>query len=324
MRKKYALKKILIVTGIPVAYAFVMRFVFDVHALSDFIAVMSLTFFICLPFGMGVLTVTLSDVEKVKSLRYRVLMPWVPIVAFFMLTLLLSVEGWACWLMMLPVFLILASLGGLAAGYFKLKKHSSANRLNVSMVFALPLLLFPVEDAVSFSPGVYEAYTFIDIQAPSQTIWNNVLRVKQITAAEDKGMLTNLLGFPRPLKAELNYAGVGASRKAVFTKGLVFNEVVLDYEDKVNMHFSITPNTYQIPSTTLDKHILIGGDYFNVTDGTYKLQQLKSNTYRLHLYSHFTVTTSFNFYAGLWAGWIMKDIQNNILQVLKKRCEAAR
>jgi hypothetical protein len=191
------------------------------------------------------------------------------------------------------------------------------------MVFALPLLLFPVEDAVSFSPGVYEAYTFIDIQAPSQTIWNNVLRVKQITAAEDKGTLTNLLGFPRPLKAELNYAGVGASRKAVFTKGLEFNEVVLDYEDQVKMHFSINANTYQIPSTTLDKHILIGGDYFNVTDGTYKLQQINSNTYRLHLYSHFTVTTSFNFYAGMWAGWIMKDIQNNILQVLKKRCEAA-
>jgi NAD dependent epimerase/dehydratase family enzyme len=46
------------------------------------------------------------------------------------------------------------------------------------------------------------------------------------------------------------------------------------------------------------------------------------SVYRLHLYSHFTLKTDFNFYAGWWAGWIMKDIQNNILQVIKTRCAA--
>lgn len=273
--------------------------------------------------GLGLLTITLSDVEKVKRLRYRVFQPWVPVLVFFLLTILLSIEGWACWLMMLPVFLALASLGGLTAGYFKLKKHSSSNKLNVSFALLLPFAILPVEDMVKAPASQYEAYTYIDINAPQQSIWNNVLRVKEINAQEDKGVLTNLLGFPRPLHAELNYAGVGASRKAVFTKGLVFNEVVTDYADKQRMHFSIQANTYSIPSTTMDKHILIGGDYFNVNDGTYMLQKLNSDTYRLHLYSHFTITTTFNFYAAMWAGWIMKDIQNNILQVIKHRCEAA-
>jgi len=37
--------------------------------------------------------------------------------------------------------------------------------------------------------------------------------------------------------------------------------------------------------------------------------------------SHFVLKTDFNLYARLWAGWIMKDIQNNILQVIQTRCQ---
>lgn len=40
-----------------------------------------------------------------------------------------------------------------------------------------------------------------------------------------------------------------------------------------------------------------------------------------HLYSYFKLNTTFNFYAGWWAKWIMKDIQYNILQVEKERAE---
>ena len=64
------------------------------------------------------------------------------------------------------------------------------------------------------------------------------------------------------------------------------------------MVFSIRANTYDIPSTTLDEHILIGGKYFDVLDGTYELEKLDENRYRLHLYSKFKMNTTFNFYAG--------------------------
>lgn len=56
-------------------------------------------------------------------------------------------------------------------------------------------------------------------------------------------------------------------------------------------------------------------------NGTYELKQLNETTYRLYLYSHFKINTSFNFYAGIWAKWIMSDIQNNILQIEKQRAE---
>jgi hypothetical protein len=148
-----------------------------------------------------------------------------------------------------------------------------------------------------------------------------VTRVREIKEEQDKGWLTQTLGFPRPVKAELNYEGVGASREAIFTNGLVFHETVTEYIDKQKMVFAIKAYPHKIPSATMDEHVVIGGEYFDVLNGTYELEKLNETTYRLHLYSHFTLHTTFNFYASWWAGWIMKDIQNNILQVEKKRAE---
>ena len=114
---------------------------------------------------------------------------------------------------------------------------------------------------------------------------------------------------------------MGAYRKAIFEKGLVFHETVTEYAEGRRMKFGIKANPYEIPSTTMDEHVVVGGDYFDVFDGTYVLQALPNGQCRLHLYSHFSLSTRFNWYASWWAGWIMRDIQNNILQVIKARAE---
>jgi hypothetical protein len=281
---------------------------------------MSITFLFLLPTIVGILTVYLSERRRAEKILYRIFAPWIPILLFLMVTLGLAIEGWACWIMILPVFFIAASLGGLIGGYLKFRKKS--NKINVSILLLLPLFLSPIENMVGLAPATYEAYTYIDIDAPTDKIWDNVTRVKEITEKEDKGFLSNFLGFPRPVKAELNFEGVGAHREAVFTNGLVFRETVTEYKDNQKMVFTIKANTYDIPSATLDEHVLIGGKYFDVLDGTYEIEKLISGQKRLHLYSHFTMNTTFNFYAGWWGRWIMRDIQNNILRIEKERAES--
>jgi hypothetical protein len=311
----------LIAVPIAVAYALLVRLMFDMEVFKHFSAVMSLSFFITTPFAMGYLTVAFSPLEKVRSRKYRVLVPWVPIGLFLWITLMFNIEGWACWLMILPLFLIFASIGGLVAGARMIRRHDEKNMLKVSLVLLLPFLVSPLEKLLPLLPARYEAYSYIDIDAPSASIWANVVRVRAIPEVADHGSLTRLLGFPRPIRAELNYAGVGGRRQAIFSKGLVFEEVVREYEDQKKMVFSIKADPHTIPSTTMDKHVVIGGDYFDVLDGTYTLERLSDSIYRLHLYSHFTLRTTFNFYASWWAGLIMRDIQNNILQVIQTRCE---
>lgn len=313
--------RILIAIGIATLFALAIRLFFGVEGWRELYSVMSVTFLACLPTIVGAITVYFSPIEKAQKVSYKIFAPWIPIFLFFGITLLFYLEGWACWIMVLPLFLGAASIGGFIGAYFKIKQSEKNGKMYVSILALLPFFLAPIESAVNKIPGTYKAYTFIDIDAPSHEIWQNVTRVPAIDLAQDKGWLTRSLGFPRPVKAELNYEGVGAYREAIFTNGLVFHETVSEYAHEKKMVFSIKANPHEIPSTTLDEHVVIGGEYFDVLNGTYELEKLSENKCRLHLYSHFKLTTTFNFYASWWARWIMQDIQNNILQIVKLRAE---
>jgi len=235
----------LIAIGIPTIYALALRFFFGFESWTDLFSVMSVTFLFLLPTIVGAVTVYLSNTEKAKSLVYRISIPWIPVFLFLVITLVLALEGWACWLMILPAFLIAASLGGLIGGYLKSRKMN--DKLNISVLMLLPLFISPIESLIEIIPGTYQAYTYIDIKAPKEKIWDHVTRVEEISVEQDKGYLTSMLGFPRPVKAELNFEGVGAYREAVFTNGLVFHETVTEYKDNEKMVFIIKAYPHEIP-----------------------------------------------------------------------------
>lgn len=259
---------------IPVIYALVLRFAFGEFILRYLFNVMTIGFLVGVPFGMGYLAVRLSPVEWIKRRRRRILISMAPIFIFLFITIGFSIEGWACWIMILPIFLAISVFGGGVAARQKLRHDKFKDSFKVSIVLLAPFFLSSLEHYVQFLPARYEAYTYIDIHASPDSIWNNVVRVRAIDEKQDHGSLTRFLGFPRPIRAELDYAGVGGKRQAIFSKGLVFEEVVKEYEAGKKMHFSIAADPHAIPSTTMDKHVVIGGDYFNVLDGTYELEKL--------------------------------------------------
>ncbi|RZJ55977.1 MAG: hypothetical protein EOO44_01340 [Flavobacterium sp.] len=306
---------------IPILFALLLRVIFGASIFDDFLSVMTWTFFILVPVAIGALTVYYSSIEKAKSVLYRFFAPWLPIVLVIFLTIIIGLEGWACWIMISPLFLIFGSIGGLIAGHFKVKKSKKQENLNVSILVLLPFIIGPIENSIPRNPEVFETYTSIVINSNDAKIWQNVTSVKEIKAKEDSSTLTKWLGFPKPIKAELDKLEVGGYRKAIFEKGLIFNETVTEYKDLKLMKFQIKANTFDIPSTTLDEHILIGGEYFDMLNGTYELKKISENKYNLILYSNFSMKTTFNSYAGVWGKWIMKDIQNNILKVIKQRSE---
>ncbi|WPU93003.1 hypothetical protein SNE25_27145 [Mucilaginibacter sabulilitoris] len=304
-----------------VAFAFIVRYLFAIDSLSALYSVMTVTFLLCLPFGVGYLTVYICKDETVEYSAAAFFVPFIPIFIFFFATLLIKVEGMACWIMIMPIFLILAGLGGITARYIKFKKRDK-NKTFVYIVLLLPFFLSPIEKMIGAIPGTYKAYTEIDIRASKEQIWKNVTRVRAIDKQQDSAAFTRFFGFPRPIKAELDKEAVGGRRKAIFDKGLVFDEEVTAYQPLKSMTFTIHANPYDIPSTTMDKHIVVGGEFFDVLNGTYQLERLDAINCRLHLFSTFKLNTTFNFYAGIWASWIMKDIQQNILKVIKERSES--
>jgi len=131
------------------------------------------------------------------------------------------------------------------------------------------------------------------------------------------------MGFPRPVSATLSRPGVGGVRLARFERGLVFTETVTEWEPNRRLSFTIDPNTESIPATTLDQHVTIGGEHFDVLDGTYRIEPVGANEVILHLSSTHRLSTRFNFYAQFWSDLVMRQIQDNILEVIRHRAEAA-
>jgi hypothetical protein len=306
---------------------------------DGFLEVMSVAFIFIVPLGIGALTVRFSEPNRIKSRVYSFFMPWLSSLALLAITIAIAIEGTICWVMAYPVFAIMAGIGGLIMRGYLLrqrrtleedideksldggKDYRNNGNLQMSVLLLLPLFAALVERTIEFNPQEFSAYNFIDIQAVDTTVWSNVTRVRDISAAEDRSGINRWLGMPRPIRAELDTLAVGGYREAVFERGLVFHETVFEYEPLRRMAFSIKANPDEIPPAAMDEHVVVGGKYFDVLEGRYALESLGDGRYRLHLSSRFVLSTSFNFYSGWWARWIMSDIQENILQVIKRRAE---
>lgn len=329
--------KSLIAVCLATFYGLSMRLLFGFA--DGLIQVMSIAFIFLMPLGIGALTVRFSDRARIQSRLYSFFMPWLSSLALLVITIAVAIEGAICWVMAYPVFAIVAGIGGLIMRGHLLRQTQSLEagtdeksldggkdfrnngNLQVSVLLLFPLLAALLESTIEFRPQEFEAYNTIDIQAADTVVWSNVTRVRDITEAEDRSGINRLLGMPRPIRAELDTLAVGGQRAAIFERGLVFHETVFEYEPLRRMAFTIKADPDEIPPTAMDEHVVVGGEYFDVLEGRYVLEPLGEGRCRLHLSSRFVVSTSFNFYSGLWARWIMSDIQENILQVIRRRSE---
>jgi hypothetical protein len=185
----------------------------------------------------------------------------------------------------------------------------------------LPFVLAPVERRLPVATQVHRLETAIPIHASPAAVWAQVVEVPTIRPEEQRPALYTRLGFPRPLNATLTYHGVGGRRYARFERGVLFIETITDWEVARRLRFSIEAQTDSIPPTTLDRHVTIGGPYFDVLSGEYTIEPRGDGTVLLHLASELRVSTHFNLYAQPWVDAIMRSIQVEILQVVRARSE---
>jgi hypothetical protein len=66
----------------------------------------------------------------------------------------------------------------------------------------------------------------------------------------------------------------------------------------------------------------IGGRAFDVSEASYWIEPVDAGTVVLHLDSRYRLSTRFNKYGALWAGWGLSEFQGEVLHVIKARSEA--
>lgn len=302
------------------SYGIVLRILANLHV--DVLRVMTIGFIFFMPFALGCIAVFIAEIKHPQRVRTWIWLPWLSLLAALGGILLTLLEGVICIAMFLPIGMLLASIGGLVGGLAaRFVRSRRAQSLTMACILVLPFLTGPWEKQVFYQWESRRVENVIDIQAPPEVVWRNIERVAAIRPDELPSSWAHAIGFPDPIEATLSLEGVGGVRNASFMGNLVFIETVDVWEPGQRLGFTIAADTDKIPPTTLDEHVRIGGPYFEVLRGEYRLEPVSKDVTRLHLSSQHRLSTDFNWYAHLWTDAVMSDLQKRILHVVQHRCQ---
>lgn len=312
-------------------YGIVARFLYGTHASQWLImhignparqviySVMTVSFLVLVPLALGFLTVYWASQDDLPGLAYSFFMPWVSMAVSLAASWLIGWEGAICIIMASPICFVLASVGGVLS-HLLIKKGYMRREMMFTMFF-LPYLVAPLEGRIPLSDQLRTVRNTIEIKAPASRVWREIRSVRKIQPEEHHFSWTHWIGFPRPIEATLSGSGVGGVRYATFDGGVLFVETITSWQENQDLAFRIKADTQSIPPTTLDEHVRVGGEYFDVLDGHYQIEPLEGGRVRLHLSSDHRLSTPLKSYSGLWTDFVMSDIQSYILRIIKTRCE---
>lgn len=281
-------------------------------------SVMTVAFLFVVPFAMGFAVVYLARITRLWRALW---LPQISALAALALALAFAIEGLICVVFWLPVYVLLTALGGAAAVLVLRLKQKRDTYLGV--VLLLPYGVAMVEHEVPAALQVRHVETYIDIKADVSAVWEEIVDVPLIEEAEHGFAWSHVIGFPRPVEARTSARALGALREAKFERGVVFYERVTRYEPNHALEFDISVDSRTIPKDALDEHVTLGGPYFDVLTGAYRIEQLPDGNVRLHLWSDHRLSTHFNGYAAWWTDFVMRDTQNYILAIVARRATSA-
>src|SRR5262249_40568198 len=152
--------------------------------------------------------------------------PWVAVAISLAVSMAVLWEGLICVVMLSPIALICASLGGLVAGWIVTPSQPNAATASMLIVALLPMLMGRVEHHFRAADQVRSVESQAMIRASAGTVWQNIDRVRTIEPSELPMSWNRIVGFPRPLEATLTRDGLGGVRHATFADGVLFIETI--------------------------------------------------------------------------------------------------
>jgi len=323
--------KLLLSVTLAATYGVIMRLLFV--SFGNDLSVMSLSFFVIVPFIIGYLTILLIPYRERHTITGAFFAPWLTCLVILYITYLTGMEGMICWAMAFPFFGIVAGCGGMLALRRKRRRarkdpewdfdkddDGRPGMLKVSLLFFIPLFAGLLEGnrITAFEELTIEKH--LDIASTSKDVWKALTSPHQNVLHSSHPTLCTLMGFPRHLSTTLDTLAINSHRIAAYEKGLTFDETICRLEPARRLEVTITNDPAKISKAIMDEHIVIGGDHIRMQGDTYTLEPMSGGKTRLSLVSHFSINTPFNWYAGLWAKWLMSDVIREELNSVRDQC----
>lgn len=296
-----------------------------------FAGLVSISFFVVVPAAIGFLVVFVRGVSQPENggeaffedaagawADFRVI--GIAIVAFLITTMLLLLEGIICVLMALPGFVLFASIGGLIAGW--LKRRRTLRSSTLSIVLLIPVVMSPIEAQFPAADTFETRSDTILVDASPADVWWQIVNVEEIQKSELRFGLTRALGVPRPVRAHMDMDDSASVRYTEWDKGVSFQENIVAWKELEQMTWEFEFPAGSIPEGVLDDHVIIGGAYFDLIGGGYRLSELPDGKTALTLTTNYRISARPRLYSEFWAELVMGDFQKMILDLVRDRAEA--
>lgn len=248
-----------------VVYGLLLRVGFEHKAMHAWLQIVSTAFLILAPFSVGGIAVLLAADKSRIHVGMQVMVSCMSMAVFLVAMFIFMLEGMICLVLVAPVFMVAAIIGGLIAGWIHNRFRTS--KITLSSFALLPLLLGPIEANLPPAQSEQRVSSVIQIQASPEEVFDQLASVQDIKPDELGFSLVHLIGLPKPLAADMNGSGVGAVRTSRWEKNVSFEEVITTWQKPYAMHYRFHIAPGGIPRDALDRHVEMGGEYFDVLDG---------------------------------------------------------
>jgi hypothetical protein len=220
-------KSALFAVLVNVAEALAMT-AFAVYGLRTYGAVL----FMVTPCAMGATSAFLYNRGHARGLGRTLLVALIGVIAAGGAILLFAMEGVFCLAMAFPIAAALAVLGALV-GWAITTQTARPHARAAIVLFALPGAAGA--EAKLVAPTLHEVETSIEIDAPPEAVWPNVIGFSELPPPPE---WVFQLGIAYPQRARIDGEGVGAVRRCEFSTG-PFVEPITRWEPPRRLSFDV-------------------------------------------------------------------------------------
>jgi uncharacterized membrane protein YhaH (DUF805 family) len=279
--------------------------------------------FVALPFCLGLFAVLLYSYHGPRDFGSCVTVALLPVAIVGGLLLVVAIEGLVCILMAAPLALGLAWAGG-SLGYYIQGNYWGAKTGSAMLSVVLLVLpaAFGVEHEVAPAPPQFVVRSSIDVEAPPEQVWKQVVAFAQIPPPTETLFRS---GIAYPIRAEINGHGAGAIRRCIFSTG-AFVEPIEIWDEPRLLRFGVSESPAPLNELTPYGHIeprhLHG--YFVSEEGQFLLTALPGGGTRLEGTTRYRDAMWPAAYWHVWSDYIIHRIHMRVLVHIKGEAEKVR
>ncbi len=275
--------------------------------------------FLWLPFVMGISSTIIYAYKNRVTKRLCMQLSFVTLTIFSIGLLFFALEGVICIVMAAPIAFVLNWLGYML-GYDIVKTKIIGSPPTILIVFLLSVpSLMGFEYAIKDNEvEIKTIITAIEINAPAETVWKNVIEFPQLD--EPKELLFKT-GIAYPINAKIDGEGVGAIRHCNFSTGS-FVEPITVWDEPHLLKFNVTEQPEAMKELSIyDIHPAHLHGYFVSKQGQFKLTTLPNGHTLLEGTTWYFNKIKPAFYWTLWSDYIVHKIHERVLKHIKAQSE---